>query len=84
MRSIALFGGSFDPPHLGHVLAATWVLSTSGVDELWVMPAFDHAFDKELSAFEHRKRMGNLCRCRRWLIGKERFYITKRCSAPMP
>ncbi|MCB9594337.1 MAG: nicotinate (nicotinamide) nucleotide adenylyltransferase [Sandaracinaceae bacterium] len=60
MRTVALFGGSFDPPHLGHVLAATWVLSTSAVDELLVMPAFDHAFDKPLTAFEHRMRMAAL------------------------
>jgi len=60
MSAIAIFGGSFDPPHLGHVLAATWVLSTAAVDELWVIPTFDHAFDKELTAFAHRLKMAEL------------------------
>ncbi|MCA9608149.1 MAG: nicotinate (nicotinamide) nucleotide adenylyltransferase [Myxococcales bacterium] len=60
MRKAALFGGSFDPPHLGHVLAATWALSTHELDELLVVPAFDHAFDKELTPFEHRLRMAEL------------------------
>ncbi|MBX3273313.1 MAG: nicotinate (nicotinamide) nucleotide adenylyltransferase [Sandaracinaceae bacterium] len=58
--SIALFGGSFDPPHVGHVLAATWALSTAAIDELVVMPAFDHAFDKPLTPFAHRLRMAEL------------------------
>src|SRR3981081_1389808 len=35
---IALFGGSFDPPHVGHLLAAAYVLATEPVDELWVVP----------------------------------------------
>ncbi len=60
MRSAALFGGSFDPPHLGHLLAATWALATHELDELLVVPAFDHAFDKELTPFEHRLRMAEL------------------------
>ena len=60
MRTIAFFGGSFDPPHVGHVLAASWVLATHDVDELLVTPAFEHAFGKGLAAFEHRRRMAEL------------------------
>lgn len=60
MSRIAVFGGSFDPPHLGHVLATAWVLSTAPIDEVWVIPAYDHAFDKELTAFTHRLRMAEL------------------------
>lgn len=60
MSTIAFFGGSFDPPHVGHLLAATWVLATAQVDEVWVVPAFDHAFDKKLTGFEHRLRMAEL------------------------
>lgn len=60
MREVAVFGGSFDPPHLGHVLAATWALSTAALDELVVIPAFDHAFDKALTPFPHRLRMAEL------------------------
>jgi nicotinate-nucleotide adenylyltransferase len=47
---IALFGGSFDPPHLGHVLAAAWVLATEPVDELWLVPVFQHPLAKKLAA----------------------------------
>src|SRR2546430_4459271 len=52
---IALFGGSFDPPHVGHLLAATYVLATEPVGELWLVPVHQHPFGKKLAApFEHR------------------------------
>jgi len=57
---IALFGGSFNPPHLGHELAALYVLETAGVDELWLMPTFRHPFDKALEPFEDRLAMCRL------------------------
>jgi nicotinate-nucleotide adenylyltransferase len=54
---IALYGGSFNPPHLAHQLAITCVLSTAHVDELWMVPTFKHPFDKQLAPFEDRVRM---------------------------
>src|SRR5207249_1390676 len=52
---IALFGGSFDPPHVGHLLAAAYVLATEPVDELWFVPVFGHPLGKRIHApFEHR------------------------------
>src|ERR1041384_419210 len=54
---IALFGGSFNPPHVGHQLAALYVLETAAVDELWFVPAFRHPFDKPLADFEDRMTM---------------------------
>jgi len=35
---IGLFGGSFDPPHLGHIALAQAGLD-AGLDEVWVIPA---------------------------------------------
>lgn len=57
MERIAVFGGSFDPPHVGHVLLAAWALSAGGVDRLLVVPTFAHAFGKKSAAFEHRVAM---------------------------
>lgn len=54
---VAIFGGSFNPPHVGHQLAALWVLETAGVDELWFVPTFVHPFEKTLAPFEDRRRM---------------------------
>jgi nicotinate-nucleotide adenylyltransferase len=52
---IALFGGSFDPPHVGHLLAGAYVLATEPVDELWFVPVAGHPLGKPLHApFEHR------------------------------
>ncbi len=36
-QTIALFGGSFDPPHAGHRLVAEGALSSLGVDYIWWM-----------------------------------------------
>src|SRR6187549_742241 len=51
---VALFGGSFNPPHVGHQLAALYVLETAAVDELWFVPTFLHPFDKPLERFADR------------------------------
>ncbi|HRE90590.1 MAG TPA: nicotinate-nicotinamide nucleotide adenylyltransferase, partial [Myxococcota bacterium] len=58
-RRVALYGGSFDPPHNGHVLLATWVLSraTPPLDALWLLPAAGHAFGKALTPFQTRVAM---------------------------
>ena len=34
-RRIALLGGSFDPPHIGHIYASQAALRYLGVDEVW-------------------------------------------------
>ncbi len=54
---IGVFGGSFDPPHLGHLLAAIYALKVFELDEVWFIPAFRHAFDKKMSPFSKRVEM---------------------------
>ena len=54
---MAVYGGSFNPPHVGHVLAVTYALSTMPVDQVLVVPCFLHPFAKELASFEDRFRM---------------------------
>ena len=54
LRRVALYGGSFDPPHLGHVLAATWALALGRFDEVRLVPARGHAFGKALTPFDLR------------------------------
>lgn len=57
---VALYGGSFNPPHLAHQLAGLYVLETQEIDELWLVPCFKHPFEKSLAPFEDRLEM-----CRR-------------------
>ncbi len=51
---IGLFGGSFNPPHLGHAMVAAWLLWSDRVDEVWLVPTYDHPFAKELLPFSDR------------------------------
>jgi len=57
---IALLGGSFNPPHVAHVMAAWWALATQGVREVWLLPAYRHPFGKPLAPWPDRVRMCEL------------------------
>lgn len=56
-RRLGLLGGSFHPPHLGHILLAHLALLSGEVDRVLVIPAFHHAFGKDLAPFGHRLAM---------------------------
>ena len=55
---IAVYGGSFNPPHVGHAMVASWVRWTAQADAVWLVPVFRHAFEnrhgKLLAPFERR------------------------------
>lgn len=51
---IAIYGGSFNPPHVGHLMVIDWLRWTEQVDGIWLLPTFSHAFAKELAPFETR------------------------------
>jgi len=57
MNRLAVFGGSFDPPHVGHLLGVTYVLATQPVDEVLIVPAFEHPFGKAMAPYDHRLAM---------------------------
>jgi nicotinate-nucleotide adenylyltransferase len=57
---IALLGGSFNPPHVGHMMSAYYVLATRDIERLWLMPVFRHPFAKRLAPFDDRMRMCEL------------------------
>ena len=59
-RRVALFGGSFNPPHVAHVLAVVYALATAPVDEVLVVPVYRHPFAKELASFDDRLAMCEL------------------------
>lgn len=54
---IGIFGGSFDPPHLGHMMLGLSFLALEPIDQLWIIPCNDHALKESVSAFHHRMAM---------------------------
>jgi nicotinate-nucleotide adenylyltransferase len=57
VTKVAIFGGSFNPPHLAHVLAVTVVLATEEIDRVLVIPTFKHPFAKPLAPYADRVAM---------------------------
>lgn len=57
-KKVGLFGGSFDPPHLGHVHITRQALQRFGLDEIWwlvspgnpLKPEGPAAFDRRIAA----------------------------------
>jgi len=57
---VGVFGGSFNPPHLSHMLALAVVLARFDVERILVVPAFQHPFAKALAPYEDRVKMCEL------------------------
>ncbi len=57
---VAILGGSFNPPHICHLLLMHYVLTTSPMDQIWCLPCYKHAFGKKLLPFHHRLEMCSL------------------------
>src|SRR5690625_3151410 len=58
MRRVGLLGGTFDPPHLGHLKIAEKVLYALALDEIWFIPTYDPPLkDRAATDSSHRKKM---------------------------
>jgi nicotinate-nucleotide adenylyltransferase len=79
---VAFYGGSFNPPHVAHVLAAAYLRSVGGFDRVLFVPVFSHAFDKQLADYEHRVRMCELAVG--WLPGVEVSRVEERVVPVVP
>lgn len=51
---IAVLGGSFDPPHVGHAMMVQWILLTRQADKVVLVPSYDHPLGKKSSPFDLR------------------------------
>ncbi len=62
MRRVGLFGGTFDPPHLGHLAIAEWARDQLSLDRVVFMPAGTppHKQRRDLSSAEARLAMTRL------------------------
>ena len=62
MRRVGLFGGTFDPPHLGHLVLAEWARVRLRLDRVVFMPAGTppHKRGRRLTDAAHRLAMTRL------------------------
>lgn len=59
---IGIFGGAFDPIHLGHLIVAERCREEAALDEVWFLPSYrpPHKAGLEITRFEHRVEMTTL------------------------
>ncbi len=54
---ICLFGGTFDPPHIGHLLIAQTVCEAENFDKILFIPAYSPAHKNGITRIDHRINM---------------------------
>ena len=54
---VCLFGGTFDPPHIGHLLIAQTVCEVENFDKVFFIPAFSPPHKKNITSADHRINM---------------------------
>lgn len=59
---IVLFGGAFDPLHLGHIAVAKNFVNLGLADRLVFLPVNNHAFEKNMVSSSHRLKMLEIVR----------------------
>ncbi|MCI0596272.1 MAG: nicotinate (nicotinamide) nucleotide adenylyltransferase, partial [candidate division Zixibacteria bacterium] len=72
VNKIGLLGGTFDPPHLAHLVLAQSALDELKLDEIWFIPVFrpPHKQGEKVSPFQHRLHMLRLA-----IRGNRRFKV---------
>ncbi len=61
-KQVAIFGGAFNPPHLGHAKVVETLLRRGLAQEVWLMPVGRHPFFKQTASELHRLAMLELLR----------------------
>lgn len=60
MKKVGILGGTFDPPHYGHLLIANEVHSTLQLDEIWFMPNQEPPHKKKSDSVKNKDRLDML------------------------
>jgi len=60
MKKIGILGGSFNPPHISHLAIVKACLEKNLVNEVWVLPTYNHPHKNNQVSFEHRIKMCKL------------------------
>ncbi|MBI4513267.1 MAG: nicotinate-nucleotide adenylyltransferase [Gemmatimonadetes bacterium] len=69
-RRVGLFGGTFDPPHIGHLIVAEDATDALGLDAVWFIPAGAHPLKqgRVVASAETRRAMMGAA-----IAGNDRF-----------
>jgi len=68
---IGIFGGTFDPPHLGHLILAECCREAAALDEVWFLVSYKPPHkQRALTRFEHRCEMAGLA-----ITGQSKFRV---------
>lgn len=72
---LGLFGGTFDPPHLGHLILAEQCREQCALDEVWMLPSGQppHKRSGEMTAGDRRAEMIELA-----VAGHPAFRVDRR------
>ena len=54
---ICLFGGTFDPPHIGHLLIAQTICEVENFDKILFIPAYTPSHKNDITPVNHRIEM---------------------------
>lgn len=57
MKKIALYFGSFNPPHVGHTLIANYIIIKEKIDELWFVVSPKNPLKDKASLIDSRTRI---------------------------
>ena len=73
MKRIGIFGGTFDPPHKGHIAIAEQAKRQLGLDCVWFIPAYipPHKHQHSPTSAQHRLKMIKLA-----VSGRKKFKIS--------
>src|SRR4051812_41569883 len=57
LKKLGIFGGTFDPIHVGHLIEAQFATEELGLDKLLFVPTGDHPLKPQIASAEARLEM---------------------------
>jgi nicotinate-nucleotide adenylyltransferase len=57
LKRIGLFGGTFDPIHIGHTIVTEWIYDSLELDKIFFIPNYIHPFQKRTNITPAQKRL---------------------------
>ena len=71
-KKVGILGGTFDPPHVGHLILAEYTMEQLHLDRIEFVPVGDHPIKNHTrSPIQHRLAMLELA-----IAGNKRFHIS--------